>query len=328
MNKKTALITGVTGQDGSYLSEFLLSKGYLVIGLYRRSSSSSKNKLKNIQHLLDNNNFVLFSGDVTDISSLMNAIKTYKPDEIYNLAAQSHVGESFTIPQATMQVNGIGVLNVLEAIRLLDNKIKLYQASTSEMFGDLQAVQSENTPFNPVSPYACSKVYAHNIVVNYRKAYGLFACCGILFNHESPRRGEDFVTRKITKAAARIHLGLQKDIRLGNIKTYRDWGYAGDYVEAMWMMLQQQEADDFVISSNNSITVEDFLQIVFKKLNMDYRDYLVIDQKFFRPHDVPYLRGDSSKAQKTLGWKPKVDLEELATMMLNHDLMEVRNENK
>lgn len=328
MNKKTALITGVTGQDGSYLSEFLISKGYLVIGLYRRSSSSSKNKLKNIQHLLDNNNFVLFSGDVTDISSLMNAIKTYKPDEIYNLAAQSHVGESFTIPQATMQVNGIGVLNVLEAIRLLDNKIKLYQASTSEMFGDLQAVQSENTPFNPVSPYACSKVYAHNIVVNYRKAYGLFACCGILFNHESPRRGEDFVTRKITKAAARIHLGLQKDIRLGNIKTYRDWGYAGDYVEAMWMMLQQQEADDFVISSNNSITVEDFLQIVFKKLNMDYRDYLVIDQKFFRPHDVPYLRGDSSKAQKTLGWKPKVDLEELATMMLNHDLMEVRNENK
>lgn len=328
MNNKVALITGVTGQDGSYLSEFLLSKGYKVIGLYRRSSSNSKNKLKNIKHLLSNNNFILFSGDVTDISSVMNAIKIYKPNEIYNLAAQSHVGESFTIPHATMEVNGKGVLNVLEAIRLLDDKIKLYQASTSEMFGDLQAVQSETTPFNPVSPYACSKVYAHNIVVNYRKAYNLFACCGILFNHESPRRGEDFVTRKITKTAARIYLGLEKEIRLGNIKTYRDWGYAGDYVEAMWSMLQQSEPDDFVISSNNSITVEDFLEIVFKKLDMDYREYLVIDKDFFRPHDVPYLRGDSTKAQKVLNWKPKVDLEELATMMLQYDLKEAKNEKK
>lgn len=326
--KKVALITGVTGQDGSYLSEFLLKKGYKVIGLYRRSSSDSKNKLKNIKHLLSNSKFVLFSGDVTDISSVMNVIGTYKPSEIYNLAAQSHVGESFTIPHTTMETNGTGVLNVLEAIRLLDDNIRLYQASTSEMFGDLQAVQNENTPFNPVSPYACSKVYAHNIVVNYRKAYNLFACCGILFNHESPRRGEDFVTRKITKTAARIHLGLEKEIRLGNIKTYRDWGYAGDYVEAMWSMLQQSEADDFIISSNNSVTVEDFLEIVFKKLDMNYRDYLVIDKKFFRPHDVPYLRGDSTKAQKALGWKPKVDLEGLAEMMLEHDLREARDEKK
>lgn len=326
MKKNVALITGVTGQDGSYLTEFLLKKDYKVIGFYRRSSSDSKNKLKNIKHLLKNKNFILYSGDVTDISSIMNAIKIHKPNEIYNLAAQSHVGESFTVPHTTMQINGGGVLNILESIRLLDDKIKLYQASTSEMFGDLQAVQSETTPFNPVSPYACSKVYAHNIVVNYRKAYGLFACCGILFNHESPRRGEDFVTRKITKAAARIHLGLQKEIRLGNIKTYRDWGFAGDYVEAMWMMLQQPEADDFVISNNNSITVEDFLEIVFQKLNMDYKDYLIIDKDFFRPHDVPYLRGDSSKAKKILGWMPKVDLEKLASIMLENDLEEARNE--
>lgn len=326
MKKNVALITGVTGQDGSYLTEFLLKKDYKVIGFYRRSSSDSKNKLKNIKHLLENKNFILYSGDVTDISSIMNAIKIHKPNEIYNLAAQSHVGESFTIPHTTMQINGGGVLNILESIRLLDDKIKLYQASTSEMFGDLHAVQSETTPFNPVSPYACSKVYAHNIVVNYRKAYGLFACCGILFNHESPRRGEDFVTRKITKAAARIHSGLQKEIRLGNIKTYRDWGFAGDYVEAMWMMLQQPEADDFVISNNNSITVEDFLEIVFQKLNMDYKDYLVIDKDFFRPHDVPYLRGDSSKAKKILGWMPKIDLEKLASIMLEHDLEEARNE--
>ena len=318
--KKVALITGVNGQDGSYLSELLLSKGYRVVGMIRRTSSARREKLKNIEHLLNQSQFHLVTGDVTDLSSVIKILNKYKPTEVYNLAAQSHVGESFTSPISTMNINGLGTLNVLEAILSVDKRIKLYQASTSEMFGDLQAVQSETTPFNPVSPYACSKVYAHNIVVNYRKAYGMFACCGILFNHESPRRGEDFVTRKITKAAARIKLGKQNEIRLGNIKTYRDWGFAGDYVEAMWLMLQQKEADDYVISSNNSVTVEDFLEKVFNYLDLDYRKYLIIDEKFFRPHDVPYLRGDSTKALKSLGWKPTVDLDRLAKMMVNSDL--------
>jgi len=325
--KKIALITGVNGQDGSYLSELLLKKGYKVVGMIRRTSSSRREKLKNIEHLLNLDNFELVTGDVTDLSSIIKILKDHSPTEVYNLAAQSHVGESFTSPISTMNINGVGILNVLEAILSVNKRIKLYQASTSEMFGDLQAVQSEITPFNPVSPYACSKVYGHNIVVNYRKAYGIYACCGILFNHESPRRGEDFVTRKITKAAVRIKLGKQKEIRLGNIKTYRDWGYAGDYVAAMWMMLQQDEADDFVIASNNSITVEDFLEKVFKSLDLDYRKYLVIDQKFFRPHDVPYLRGDSTKAFKTFGWKPKVDLDQLAKMMVDGD-MELESEKK
>tara|TARA_Y100001972_G_scaffold117709_1_gene157021 strand:- start:238 stop:1218 length:981 start_codon:yes stop_codon:yes gene_type:complete len=318
--KKVALITGVNGQDGSYLSEFLIKKGYRVIGMIRRTSSSRREKLKNIEHLLNLKMFELITGDVTDLSSIIKILNTYSPTEVYNLAAQSHVGESFTSPVSTMNINGLGTLNVLEAIISCNKKIKLYQASTSEMFGDLQAVQSETTPFNPVSPYACSKVYAHNIVVNYRKAYDIYACCGILFNHESPRRGEDFVTRKITRAAARIKLGKQKEIRLGNIKTYRDWGFAGDYVEAMWLMLQQDEAEDYVISSSNSITVEDFLQKVFTYLDLDYKDYLVIDEKFFRPHDVPYLKGDSSKALKRLGWKPKVNLDNLAKMMVDSDL--------
>lgn len=318
--KKIALITGVNGQDGSYLSELLLKKGYKVVGMIRRTSSSRREKLKNIEHLLNLDNFELVTGDVTDLSSIIKILKDHSPTEVYNLAAQSHVGESFTSPISTMNINGVGILNVLEAILSVNKRIKLYQASTSEMFGDLQAVQSEITPFNPVSPYACSKVYGHNIVVNYRKAYGIYACCGILFNHESPRRGEDFVTRKITRAAARIKLGKQKEIRLGNIKTYRDWGFAGDYVEAMWLMLQQDEAEDYVISSSNSITVEDFLQKVFTYLDLDYRDYLVIDEKFFRPHDVPYLKGDSSKALKRLGWKPKVNLDNLVKMMVDSDL--------
>tara|TARA_R110002167_G_scaffold358470_1_gene574558 strand:+ start:153 stop:1133 length:981 start_codon:yes stop_codon:yes gene_type:complete len=318
--KKIALITGVNGQDGSYLSELLLRKGYKVVGMIRRTSSSRREKLKNIEHLLNLDNFELVTGDVTDLSSIIKILKDHSPTEVYNLAAQSHVGESFTSPISTMNINGIGILNVLEAILSVNKRIKLYQASTSEMFGDLQAIQSEITPFNPVSPYACSKVYGHNIVVNYRKAYGIYACCGILFNHESPRRGEDFVTRKITRAAARIKLGKQKEIRLGNIKTYRDWGFAGDYVEAMWLMLQQDEAEDYVISSSNSITVEDFLQKVFIYLDLDYRDYLVIDEKFFRPHDVPYLKGDSSKALKRLGWKPKVNLDNLVKMMVDSDL--------
>jgi len=324
---KVAVITGVNGQDGSYLSEFLLKKGYKVVGLIRRTSASRREKLRNIEHLINLDNFQLVTGDVTDLPSLIKVLKKYNPTEVYNLAAQSHVGESFSSPVSTMNINGIGTLNVLEAILSVNKEIKLYQASTSEMFGDLQAVQSEVTPFNPVSPYACSKVYAHNIVVNYRKAYGIYACCGILFNHESPRRGEDFVTRKITKAAVRIKLGKQKHIRLGNIKTYRDWGFAGDYVEAMWMMLQQAEPDDFVISSNNSVTVEDFLEIVFKYLDLDYKKYLIIDKEFFRPHDVPYLRGDSTKALKMLGWKPKIDLLTLAKMMIESD-MDLENGNK
>jgi len=318
---RTAFITGVNGQDGSYLSEYLLQKGYRVVGLIRRTSTSEREKYKNLENILDNKNFILETGDLTDITSIIRIIKKHKPHELYNLAAQSHVGESFNSPVMTMNVNALGTINILEAIRICDKNIKLYQASTSEMFGDLSAIQNENTTFNPVSPYACSKVCAHNMVVNYRKAYNLFASCGILFNHESPRRGEDFVTRKITKAAARIKLGKQSKIYLGNIKTYRDWGYAGDYVEAMWKILNHTKPDDFVIASSNSITVEDFLKIVFNIADLDYKDFLVIDKSLFRPHDVPYLKGDATKAKEVLDWKPKTTLEELAKMMYENDFV-------
>jgi len=325
---KTALITGVTGQDGSYLSELLLNKGYKVVGLVRRTVSSNHEKYKNISSCLSNPNFILESGDITDSASLWRIVEKHKPDEIYNLAAQSHVGESYLSPISTAQIDAIGPLNFLEIIKSINPKIRFYQASTSEMFGDLPGPQSEQTPFSPVSPYACAKVFAHNITATYRKSYGLYVCSGILFNHESPRRGENFVTRKITKAAARIKLGKQDVLELGNIDTYRDWGYAGDYVEAMWLMLQQNQAQDYVISTGETHTVREFVNLVFDYAGLNINSQMKISQALFRPHDVPHLLGDSSKAREELGWKPKVDLKALAHMMYDSDLEEESSTNE
>lgn len=325
---KTALITGVTGQDGSYLSELLLGKGYKVVGLIRRTVASNQEKYKSINTCLNNPNFILESGDLTDSASLWRIVEKHKPDEIYNLGAQSHVGESYLSPISTAQIDAIGPLNFLEIIRSINPKIRFYQASTSEMFGDLPGPQSEATPFSPVSPYACAKVFAHNITATYRKSYDLYACSGILFNHESPRRGENFVTRKITKAAARIKLGKQDVLELGNIDTYRDWGFAGDYVEAMWLMLQQDSANDYVVSTGQTHTVREFVNLVFDYAGLDINTQMKINKSLFRPHDVPHLLGDSSKARKELGWSPKVSLEGLAKMMYDSDLEEEKNTNE
>lgn len=322
MNQKTALITGITGQDGSYLADFLLSKNYKVIGLIRRTVTTEKQKYKNISHNLQNPDFILEFGDVSDPSSIWKLINKYNPDEIYNLAAQSHVGVSYDSPYSTLEIDAAGPLHLLEAVRNSNKKIKLYQASTSEMYGDIIGPQSEVTPFSPVSPYACAKVYAHNLVVMYRKSYDLHASCGILFNHESPRRGEDFVTRKITKAAARIKQNKQQFLELGNIETFRDWGFAGDYVEAMWLMLQQDKADDYVISTGQTYSVKQFVELVFDYAGLDINKHLKINKNLFRPHDVPYLLGDSTKAKNVLGWTPKVDLKKLAVMMYENDFKE------
>lgn len=317
---KTAVITGVNGQDGSFLSELLLSKGYEVIGLVRRSSMEDK-KLYNIEHLLDNHNFILEHADLTDASSLWRVVHDYAPDEFYNLAAQSHVGVSFETPESTTHINATGVLNCLEAIRNVFPSTKFYQASTSEMFGDNSAApQNELTPFSPVSPYACSKVFAHSLVVNYRKAYDLYACSGILFNHESERRGEQFVTRKITKAAARIKLGLQNELRLGNLDAKRDWGYAKEYVEAMYLMLQQDEPDDFVVGTGETHTIREFIDCVSQIADYDIMKHVIIDDRYKRPSEVPLLQADPSKAKQKLGWTPKVDMKELAKIMYNSDL--------
>lgn len=317
---KTALVTGCTGQDGSYLAELLLEKGYRVIGLVRRSAMEDK-KLYNIQHLLSNPNLVLENGDLTDSASLWRLIQQYKPDELYNLAAQSHVGASFTSPESTFQINATGVLNCLEAIRTCSPKTRLYQASTSEMFGDnINAPQSEATELSPVSPYACAKVAAHNLVINYRKAYNLFACSGILFNHESERRGEQFVTRKITKAAARIKLGLQNELRLGNLDAKRDWGYAKEYVEAMWLMLQQPTPRDYVIGTGKTHTIRDFINCVSEIAGFDLMSHVVVDDAFKRPSEVPLLLSDPSRAKQDLGWAAKTTLKQLATIMYNSDL--------
>jgi GDPmannose 4,6-dehydratase len=317
---KKAIVTGVNGQDGSFLAELLLEKNYYVIGLIRRSSSEDK-KLNNIEHLLDNKNFIIKYGDLTDSASIWRLIEQYKPDEFYNLAAQSHVGISFENPISTVQINTTGVLNCLEAIRVINPTTKFYQASTSEMFGDNSfAPQNEQTRLSPVSPYACSKVAAHNFVINYRKAYGLFACSGILFNHESERRGEQFVTRKITKAAARIKLGLQKELRLGNLDAKRDWGYAKEYVEIMWKMLQHDIPDDYVIGTGKTYTIKDFICCVSEVAGYDLMDYIVIDEKFKRPSEVPLLQANAAKAKNILGWNPKTDLKELAKIMYNADL--------
>lgn len=317
---KTALITGVSGQDGSYLAELLLEKGYLVVGLVRRSAMEDK-KLFNIEHLLKSPNLILENGDLTDSASIWRLVQQYKPDEFYNLAAQSHVGVSFTSPESTFEINATGVLNCLEAIRNISPKTRFYQASTSEMFGDnTNAPQSEETILSPVSPYACGKVAAHNLVVNYRKAYGLFACSGILFNHESERRGEQFVTRKVTKAAARIKLGLQTELRLGNLEAKRDWGYAKEYVEAMWLMLQQQEPEDFVIGTGKTQTIKDLVDAVSEAAGFDLMKYVVIDDKFKRPSEVPLLLADPTKAEKKLGWQARTTFKELVAKMYDADL--------
>lgn len=317
---KKAVITGITGQDGSFLAELLLQKNYKVIGLVRRSSMEDK-KFYNIEHLLSNKNLIIENGDLTDSASIWRLVQKYLPDEFYNLAAQSHVGASFTSPESTFEINATGVLNCLEAIRTISPSTKFYQASTSEMFGDNHnAPQDENTPFSPVSPYACAKVAAHNLVINYRKAYGLFTCSGILFNHESERRGEQFVTRKITKAAARIKLGLQKELRLGNLEAKRDWGYAKEYVEAMWKMLQHDVPDDYVIGTGKTYTIRDFISCVSEIAGYNLMDHVVIDDSFKRPSEVPLLLANASKAEKILSWKPVVELKELATIMYNHDI--------
>lgn len=321
---KSALITGITGQDGSYLAELLLDKGYLVHGLVRRSSSFSTGRIDHLyRDAHESPKLRLHYGDLTDGQALTNLVQEIEPDEIYNLGAQSHVRVSFDQPVYTLMSDGVGALNVLEAARLLNKrkKVKVYQASSSEMFGMvLETPQTEKTPFNPQSPYACAKVYAFYQTVNYRRSYDLFASNGILFNHESPRRGETFVTRKITRAATRIKLGMQKKLYLGNIDAKRDWGYAKDYVEAMWLMLQHSEPDDFVIATGRTATIREFLDLVFNHLGLKWEDYVEIDPRYFRPAEVDLLLGDGSKAQSKLGWTPKTDLAELARLMVESDL--------
>jgi len=317
---KIICITGGNGQDGSYLTEKMLEAGHKVISIIRRSASEDK-KLYNIEHLLDNPNLIIENGDLTDSSSIFRIVAQYKPDEFYNLAAQSHVGASFSSPESTMEINANGVLNCLEAIRIFSPTTKFYQASTSEMFGDnMNVPQSEETVFSPNSPYACAKMAGHNLVVNYRKAYGLFACSGILFNHESERRGEQFVTRKITKAAARIKLGLQNELRLGNLDAKRDWGYAPEYVDGMVLMLQQDTPDDYVLATGVTHTIRDFINFVGEVAGFDLMKHVVIDDQYKRPSEVPLLLGDSNKARNLLGWNPKTDVKKLAEIMYNADL--------
>ena len=322
---KVALITGITGQDGSYLAELLLAKGYTVHGVLRRTSIPHIDRL---EHLLADsmlsNRLILHYGDLSDANSLRHILDRVAPEEVYNLAAQSHVRVSFDQPEYTVDVTGTGVLRLLEAIRNFmshtGKKIRVYQAGSSEMFGSAPPPQSESTRFQPRSPYACAKVYAHYQVVNYRESYELFACNGILFNHESPRRGENFVTRKITRSAARIKLGLQKTLVLGNLDARRDWGFAGDYVDAMWRMLQADVPDDYVVCTGVSISIRDFLALTFEQLDMDWRDYVVIDPKFYRPAEVDFLEGDSTKARTVLEWKPHTDITSLVRLMVTSDL--------
>jgi GDPmannose 4,6-dehydratase len=313
---RTALITGITGQDGSYLAELLLSKGYEVHGAHRRSSTDT---LERVAHLTDR--LHLHQADLLDQASLVHLLRDICPHEVYNLAAQSFVPTSWNQPILTGECTGLGVTRMLEAIRLVDTGIRFYQASSSEMFGKVQEVpQRETTPLYPRSPYGVAKVYGHWITVNYRESYGMFACSGILFNHESPRRGLEFVTRKITHAVARIKLGLQDELRLGNLQAKRDWGFAGDYVRAMWLMMQQPEADDYVIGTGETHSVEEFVTIAFGHVGLDYRDYVTVDPKFYRPAEVDLLWADPSKAQRELGWTMEVGFRELVTMMVDADL--------
>lgn len=316
---RTAVITGITGQDGSYLAELLLEKGYRVVGVKRRSSDLN---FGNVRHIRDDIEFMY--ADMCDESSLISVIRKTKPDEVYNLAAQSFVQTSWEQPILTSDVNAIGVLNLLEAIRMIKPDAKFYQASTSEMFGKVQSVpQRESTPFYPRSPYGVAKLYGHWITVNYRESYQMFACSGILFNHESPRRGLEFVTRKVTDAAVRIKLGQMKELRMGNLDARRDWGFAGDYVKAMWLMLQQDSPDDYVISTGETHSIRELLKTAFGCLGLDYEDYVVIDPEFVRPSEVELLLGDSSKAKEKLGWEPTVRFEKLIRMMVESDLKRI-----
>ncbi len=325
---KKAVVTGITGQDGSYLTELLLKKGYEVYGIIRRSSSFHTGR---IDHLYkdphEKPKLRLIYGDLTDGSDLATAINDICPDEVYNLGAQSHVRVSFDMPIYTADVDALGTLRLLEAVRTMKNPARFYQASSSEMYGKvLETPQTEKTPFYPRSPYGCSKVYSFWQVINYREAYDMFACNGILFNHESPRRGETFVTRKITQAATRIKLGLQDKLYLGNLDAKRDWGFAGDYVEVMWLMLQQDRPDDYVIATGQTHSVREFLDEVFGCLDLDWNEYVEIDPRYFRPAEVDFLLGDSSKAQKELNWKPKITFKELARMMTDADMKLAKKE--
>ena len=311
-----ALITGVTGQDGSYLAELLLDKGYQVAGMVRRSSTVS---FERIAHLMDRVKFV--SGDLLDQLSMVEALRSFKPEEVYNLAAQSFVQTSFGQPVLTGETTALGVTRLLDAVRLVDPSIRYYQASSSEMFGKVaESPQTEATPFHPRSPYGVAKVYGHWITVNYRESYGLHASSGMLFNHESPRRGLEFVTRKISHGAARIALGRESELRLGNLDAKRDWGFAGDYVEAMWRMLQQDEPGDFVVCTGETHSVREFCQVAFGHLGLDWEAHVVVDEEFIRPAEVDLLVGDASRAAKVLGWSPTVDFEGLVTMMVDADM--------
>ncbi|MGB7925632.1 MAG: GDP-mannose 4,6-dehydratase [Pyrinomonadaceae bacterium] len=326
---KKALITGITGQDGSYLAELLIEKGYHVYGVIRRSSSFNTDRIDHIYQDPHEKNVKLrlVYGDLNDASSLNTILRDIEPDEIYNLGAQSHVRISFDIPEYTGEVTALGTVRLLEAIREVGLKPKFYQASSSELYGKaLEVPQSETTPFYPRSPYACAKAYAYHITVNYRESYGLFACNGILFNHESPRRGETFVTRKITRAATRIKLGLQQKLYLGNLEARRDWGYAREYVEAMWLMLQQDEPDDYVIATGEQHSVQEFVEEVFGLLEMDWHEHVEIDPKYFRPAEVDILQGDTTKARRKLGWEPKVTFKELVRLMVEADMVLARRE--
>lgn len=327
MSQKRALITGITGQDGSYLSEFLLEKGYEVHGIIRRTSTFNTDRIDHIYEDPHDQKAKLFLhyGDLTDGSTLRSILEQVEPAEIYNLGAQSHVRVSFDSPQYTVDSVGLGTLRLLEAIRDHErrsrDRVRFYQAGSSEMFGKVQAIpQTETTPFYPRSPYACAKVYAHWQTVNHRESYGMFACNGILFNHESPRRGETFVTRKITRAIARILAGQQKKLYMGNLDAKRDWGYAKDYVKAMWLMLQQEEPDDYVISTGETHSVEEFLEKAFSYVNLKWQDYVEFDERYLRPAEVDLLIGDSSKAREKLGWKPSVTFEELVYLMVDADM--------
>ena len=317
------MITGITGQDGSYLADMLLEKGYEVYGMVRRSSVE---KLDRIEHIRDKINFV--QADLLDQLSIISIIKQVNPDEVYNLAAMSFVPTSWSQPVLTGEFTGIGVTRMLEAVRLVNKDIRFYQASSSEMFGKVKEIpQSENTPFHPRSPYGVAKVYGHYITVNYRESYDIFAASGILFNHESPRRGLEFVTKKVTNAVAKIKLGLLDYLYLGNMDSKRDWGFAKDYVEAMWLMLQQDKPDDYVIATGESHSVKEWVQASFECLGLDWEKYVKIDQKFIRPAEVDLLIGDSSKAQKVLGWKPKVNFEQLVKIMVEYDYNQLKKAN-
>jgi GDPmannose 4,6-dehydratase len=321
---KTAFITGITGQDGSYLAELLLGKGYRVVGMTRRSSTATNER---VAHLADR--IELVSGDLLDQPSLVEAIRNTAPDEIYNLAAQSFVPTSWNQPVLTGEFTGLGVTRMLEAVRNVDTGIRFYQASSSEMFGRVRTVpQNELTPFHPRSPYGVAKAYGHFLTVNYRESYGLFAVSGILFNHESPRRGLEFVSRKVTDGVARIANGLADSLAMGNLEAERDWGFAGDYVEAMWLMLQHDEPQDYVVSTGEANSVRELCRIAFDRVGLDYQRYVIVDPTLYRPAEVDHLRGDSSRAREELGWKPRVSFRELIEMMVDADVARVQHQIK